>query len=751
MTLRIAYVTTCRSDYGPAAFLLRDLEADPRFELRLWVAGAHLTLGTVQEIVSDGCPIAAELAFDTQNHARGAAQALEKTALLLAAEQPDLLLLYGDRHELLPLANAALLAGTPIAHLCGGDVTLGAFDEQVRHALTKLAHLHFASSARSAARIRQMGEEPWRVHDVGDPSLDHFRRGERARAEELAAVLGFVPDLRSLLVTWHPTTLALGDLQADTQALLHALASHPGGIVFTAPAPDPGSDEIRRALQTFVAGHPRSVFVESLGSRRYRGLLALCGAMVGNSSSGLSEAPCVPLPVVNVGDRQAGRDRARNVIDVPAETSAIQHAIESALSPAFRAALAGLESPYGDGRSSTRIVEILARLPDRATLLSKRFVEMPSLQAQAPHAALQAEEPKTAPGAGSVSSDHPVKAVGGDFALASEFLFGEAGAQLFASGRDALAAIVAAHPSDGRPWLLPEFFCPVVPETLRAAGFTVLPYPCITPWQPDLDALGALLDGAAGIVLHHHLGLPPDESVWQVLAGRSLLVVEDRCQVVGMPAGAAALRGDFAIGSYRKWAPVPDGGYCLGRQDQRHPSSERANDMVRLRVAAGLAKAAHGRGEASVDAGVEGAYVTLFRAGELAAGAPAKPRRGSSLTAELLATLDIDALKSARLYNQRYLAHALVGTRRVQLFEPEPGAIAKTQAPLLALPLMAADRDALRAELVEASVFAPVHWVDGDWAQRGGQAASWAAQTLSIPIDARVGEAELRRLVRLLS
>lgn len=720
MTIRLVYLTTCRSDYGPASWLLRDLAADPRVQLELWVSGAHLTSGTEQEILDDGLAIARRLPFSVDDHARGAAEALTGAASLLAQHRPDLVLLYGDRHELLPLATAAVLGGMPIGHFCGGDVTEGAIDEQVRHALTKLAHLHFATSARSAARIRQMGEEPWRVHDVGDPSLDQFRRGERAGVAELEKLLGFRPDGQTLLVTWHPATLALDRLQADTRALTDALAAHPGGIVVTAPAPDPGADEIRRALRAFVDGRPRTAFVESLGSRRYRGLLAIAGAMVGNSSSGLSEAPCVPLPVVNIGDRQAGRDRARNVIDVPADTSAVGDAIRHALDPAFRASLAGLKSPYGDGLTSGRVVEILARLPDRATLLRKKFVEL----------RLGARDPRPA--------------IGGDFALEGDWPWQGGDPTLFAAGRDALAAIVHGSARDGRPWLVPAFLCPVVPETLRAAGVAPLAYPWTTPWQADLRALEPLLDGAAGIVVPFHMGLPPDQALWKLLDGRSLVVVEDRCQCVGLPPAPDSLHGDWAIGSLRKWAPVPDGAWCVGRRGRVQPSELVATAMVRLRVAAGLAKAAFA--DLSVDAAVENAYVALFRAGETAAGAAAKPRRASGVASRIFAGLDVPALIARRLHNQRQLARALAP----KLWEPSPGAIVRSELPLLAIPLLVDDRDALRARLAAERVFAPVHWTDGDWSGGGGAAAEWSARTLSIPIDHRLGDAELERLADLI-
>ena len=383
MTKRVLYVTTARSDYGPSYWLLHDLFSDPRFSPFLVVGGSHLSQAhglTVREIERDGFPIAARLPFlevgdDNVSHARSAAHALGGFAGVIAESRPDLVVLYGDRYELLPIATAAVVTRTPIAHVCGGDVTEGAMDEQVRHAVTKMAHIHFASTKRSAQRILQMGEERWRVHEVGDPALDHFVRGESASVEELTDFLGFRPDRSSLLVTFHPVTLEESDIPRQAAEIAAALQEYPGPVVITAPAPDPGGEVIRLAMQRLVASRPKARFVENLGSRRYHGILRVVGAMVGNSSSGMNEAPCALLPVVNIGRRQMGRERARNVIDCPAERTAIREALAIALSGQFMDGLVGLKNPYGDGRASRRITDVLGSLPPRERLLGKKFAE----------------------------------------------------------------------------------------------------------------------------------------------------------------------------------------------------------------------------------------------------------------------------------------------------------------------------------------------------------------------------------------
>jgi UDP-hydrolysing UDP-N-acetyl-D-glucosamine 2-epimerase len=286
--------------------------------------------------------------------------------------------LYGDRLELLPIATAAVIAHVPIAHVSGGDITEGAIDEQVRHALTKMAHLHFPHTPGATRRVLQMGEEPWRVTTVGDPLLDAFVHGPRPTPDALADTLGFVPDARTLVVTFHPPTLELDALPAQLDALCTALNRYDGSVVITAPAPDPGADMIRESLTALARSRPRTVFVESLGGYRFRGLLHCAGAVVGNSSSGLIEAPAAQLGAVNLGARQHGRERAANVIDAPLEPDAITAAIHTALSPAFRASLAHVTSPYGRGDAAPTIARTIARALSthtRDALLRKRFTE----------------------------------------------------------------------------------------------------------------------------------------------------------------------------------------------------------------------------------------------------------------------------------------------------------------------------------------------------------------------------------------
>ena len=382
MSKCIAFVTTARSEYGACYWLISALIRDPGVELALVVGGSHLSARhgyTVVEIERDGWPIAARVPFldEDEEETRletGGARALAGFAELFARLRPEMVVVAGDRWELLPIATAAFLNRIPLAHLYGGDITEGAIDDQVRHAVTKLAHLHFPSSAASAQRIAQMGEEVWRIHQLGDPALDHLALSDAASLEELTQLLGFVPDRNTILLTFHPPTMELDQLDRQLEELLSALEDFDGKIVFTGPAPDPGCGQIREAFGAFARNQPaRRVYVEHLGSRRYRGLLRLVGAMVGNSSSGVLEAPQFGLPVLNLGSRQQGRDRSRNVIDVNFGVNRIGAELRRALSPEFRQAAAAVVEA-GVRPASARIAEVLRLAPDRETLLRKRFV-----------------------------------------------------------------------------------------------------------------------------------------------------------------------------------------------------------------------------------------------------------------------------------------------------------------------------------------------------------------------------------------
>jgi len=276
----------------------------------------------------------------------------------LTAWRPDILLLIADRYEMLAPASVALALRIPIAHIEGGEVSQGAIDDQVRNALTKLAHIHFTSTPTARRRVIAMGEEPVRVHVAGAPSLDHITRSTLLRRPALEAKLGLTLKQPALLAAWHPVTI-LQDTNAEAEALFAALAAAPGQLIFVYPNSDAGSHALIERTRQLAATRPDTAVYINLDAVTYWSLLAQVDAIVGNSSSGIMEAASFALPAVNVGMRQQGRERAGNVIDTPAEAAAIQTAIARALSQEFRGSLKGMTNPYGNGGAAKTIVHVL--------------------------------------------------------------------------------------------------------------------------------------------------------------------------------------------------------------------------------------------------------------------------------------------------------------------------------------------------------------------------------------------------------
>lgn len=371
-------VTGSRADWGllaPPLALLRD---DPAFQLNLAVTGQHLAAAgaaSLKEIIADGFTIDDRIDLrqtDTTvtGVARALATAVAQFSELFARRRSDLLIVLGDRFEIFGAVQAALLARIPIAHLCGGDVTEGAMDDAIRHAITKMSHLHFVTNAEAAQRVRQMGEDPKRVHQVGSPGLDRIRTIAPVPRAALFASIGFRPREKNALVTFHPPTLS-SDGERQCAEMLAALdtCGPDLGLIFTGVNLDVSGDLLQEMIEAFAASRANAVAVPTLGSRGYISALSHVDLVVGNSSSGLYEAPSFGIATVNIGDRQEGRLKAASVIDCPPERDAIRAAIARALSGDWR----GTVNPYGDGHASERIVTVLKTIGDPATLLKKHF------------------------------------------------------------------------------------------------------------------------------------------------------------------------------------------------------------------------------------------------------------------------------------------------------------------------------------------------------------------------------------------
>lgn len=295
-------------------------------------------------------------------------------AEVLADQQPDIIVLTGDRYETLAAAGAASLAGAIIAHLHGGELTLGAMDDAFRHAITRLSHLHFPATDAAAARLVRMGEEHWRITTAGAPGLDLLMSAPPMPRADFFRALHIDDPGDFILVTWHPETLTADAGAAGLEALLAALSEAGRPVLFTGVNADPGGAGQAARIGRWAEGRAFARLIPSLGPL-YAPALAHAAAMAGNSSSGIIEAAAFALPVVNVGDRQKGRDRGANVIDAPADPAAVRQALTRALDPAFRASLSGLANPYGDGRAGPRIAARLAAEPIDHRLRQKSFPE----------------------------------------------------------------------------------------------------------------------------------------------------------------------------------------------------------------------------------------------------------------------------------------------------------------------------------------------------------------------------------------
>lgn len=387
----IGAVTGGRSDYGLLLPVLRAIAQEPELRLALYATGMHLEPrfgDTARQIEADGLAISERIPIDlTSDDPAGIAHsmslALAGFGRLFAKQPPDILLVLGDRFEVFAAVAAAVPFNIPIAHIAGGEVTEGAIDDVFRHAISKMSHLHFVAAEPYRERLLQMGEEPWRVQVTGSPGLDQLRTISYLDRAQLEKLVGLKLDPAPLLITLHSETLDYQHSGHHARELLAALARLEQPIVFTAPNADTGAQAIRQEIERFVQRHSNARLLASLGTQAYFSLMKLAAAMAGNSSSGLTEAPSFELPVVDIGDRQKGRLRAGNVVQAKSERSAIEAALQQALSPGFRKGLRDLTNPYGDGHAAERIGKALREAPDRKKMLHKRFNAVSGSQAQA--------------------------------------------------------------------------------------------------------------------------------------------------------------------------------------------------------------------------------------------------------------------------------------------------------------------------------------------------------------------------------
>lgn len=382
----VAVVSAGRSDYSIYLPLLRALAGHAEAELRVLATGMHLEerFGrTVDWIERDGFPVTARIpvlqnADTPQAIAAAMGAGVAGFGAYYERERPDIVVVLGDRFEMFAAALAAVPFNLPILHIHGGELSEGAMDDRFRHALTKLSHLHATATEVYRKRVIQLGEEPWRVHRTGALALDNVHAQPRLDRAELEQRFKLDLNEPPLLVTLHPTTNEHELAGAQTDALLEALRRLDLPVVFTMPNADTAGSVIRERILAFCVEWQKARWVENFGPEGYFSMLREARAMVGNSSSGLLEAPSFALPVVNLGIRQKGRLRAGNVLDAPFEPEAIAEAVRQSLTPEFKARAQGHEHFFGDGQAAPRIVDLLLRTPLDARLLNKTFHDLPS-------------------------------------------------------------------------------------------------------------------------------------------------------------------------------------------------------------------------------------------------------------------------------------------------------------------------------------------------------------------------------------
>lgn len=385
---RICVVTATRAEYGLLKRTIQQIIKNDELELILVVTGTHLDSRfgyTVREIENDGYEIAEKidiLSGEEQTEC-GICSVMGKATTLFGEmferQKPDMLIVEGDRYELLSICSSAMIFGIPIAHISGGEITEGAIDDCVRHCLTKMSYLHFPACEEYRQRIIQMGESPDRVFNFGDVGVENIRKMDFLTKKELGKELGISLDLPYASVTFHPVTREKNSVRDQIMELVTALG-HFKQMMFIVSMSnaDFQGDVINQIFEASARSNENIVCYSSLGIKRYLSLLKNAQCVIGNSSSGIVEAPCFGIPTINIGSRQAGRLKAASIIDCEPVSGEIVASIERALSPEFKKIAKKAKNPYGSGDTSTLIVGTIARyLKDNRIDLEKKFFDIP--------------------------------------------------------------------------------------------------------------------------------------------------------------------------------------------------------------------------------------------------------------------------------------------------------------------------------------------------------------------------------------
>lgn len=384
MKRKICVVTGTRAEYGLLYWLLKEIEADKELELQVIVTGMHLspefglTYKEIEKEFSVNKKIEILLSSDTSV---GISKSMGLAQISFAESydelKPDIVIVLGDRYEIFSATSAAMIARIPIAHLHGGEKTEGAFDESIRHSITKMSHLHFTATNEYENRVIQLGEDPSRVFNIGGMGIENIKRLKLLSKDEFEKSIEFKLNIKNILVTFHPVTLENSTAQEQFKELLGAIDElEETNIIFTKANSDTDGRVINKMIDEYVTKNSnKSIVFTSLGQLRYLSALQYVDAVVGNSSSGLAEAPSFKIGTINIGDRQKGRIKASSVIDCEPNKDSILNSFEKLYSKEFQETLKTITNPYGDGCASKKIVEILKSV-DLGNILKKSFYDL---------------------------------------------------------------------------------------------------------------------------------------------------------------------------------------------------------------------------------------------------------------------------------------------------------------------------------------------------------------------------------------
>ncbi len=383
--LRVGVVTSSRADYGLLYWLIKELNDDSSIDLKLMITGSHLLKKhgyTKDKIISDGFKISDEIQIYDNNSEINVASAFSKCIdsfnETLQNSKIDILVLLGDRYEILSVAIAATLLNIPIAHIHGGESTFGSYDEAFRHSITKMSHLHFTSTSEYAKRVIQLGECPERVHNVGALGIESIRKLKLISKKELEEKICFSFNKKNILVTYHPTTIDAISPSVQINNILSALdCIDEVNIIFTSANADTDGEIINQAIKKYVTKNKnKSIFIPSLGQLKYLSVLKHFDCIVGNSSSGIIEAPSMKIPTLNIGDRQKGRVQSRSILNSRNNVKEISENLKVALSDDFKNLIKSVVNPYDGGNSSKKIIEIIKSNSYGVSILKKQFYDI---------------------------------------------------------------------------------------------------------------------------------------------------------------------------------------------------------------------------------------------------------------------------------------------------------------------------------------------------------------------------------------